>query len=355
MRSTSDSSLELSSLREFAGKVAIASTLHEPMQSLLPAISRIASPLKDLGLEWHFAMTDATRKNGPNPQGFYNILSDHFKVCVDKEVFPYFPREDMIEANHIGALRLALESDKPYVFYGDMDRLCLGFNYYPDETQANLNTALNAVDGKNNIAVLGRSPHAINTHLSSLVLTEQVFHHFYNAHVKTKGFFDVASAAYIVSSDKLRRAIETYNGGEFLGVRCNFPEPKILFKMVKDSGSEIVPIKTHQMLRYEAPEKMRNDGRLKIANHVWTPEGYDQVTLASRSVQRALTQNPAEWNLRFTTLHQYLGVLNQLWIQPRGLKDAEIESTMGEIAEFNGKVSVDEYCKRACELFNRYP
>ncbi len=51
-------------LKGFSKEVVVASTMHEPNQSLMPSIKRITPVLKDIGLQWHISITDATRRSG---------------------------------------------------------------------------------------------------------------------------------------------------------------------------------------------------------------------------------------------------------------------------------------------------
>ncbi len=284
-------------------------------------------------------------------------MRKNFSLSVDSDEFPNLPREDMIEANQFAALKLALKTDKPYVLYIDSDRLSLALNYYPEESVERFNGALRKANESSKVISFARSPRAINTHISSLVLTENIIHHFYNRHLNIgQEFVDVAAAAYFVRSEDLRKSVEQYKGGKFLRVRCNFPQPKILLDIVNRTGRGLDSIMTDNMLRYEAPEQMRNDGRIVFDRHEWTPECYEEVTLRSRSVQEEIMQNPAEWKSRFTNVAQYLKILDRLWLNPRGKSDNGLTEAVLEVNRIldDEGIAVDDYRENAARLFWKY-
>lgn len=345
-------------LTRFSKNVAIVSTMHEPSQSLMPSIKRITPMLKDIGLSWNISMTEATRKRGSNAEEFYNHLNNNFKVNVDREKFPNIVPEDMIEANHVSALSLALSSGKPYVLYIDSDRLSMALNYYPDETQRVFNKAFERELMSEGVTILSRSPKAINTHLSSLVLTEQIIHHFYNKHLNVgQDFIDVASTGYLMASKDIEKMLRQneYNGGEYLGAKCTFPHPKFIMSIINSNEKGVYSIPTEEMLRYEAPEQMRNDDRLKIINHSWTPECYEKITLSSRGVQEDIMSEKIEWVNRFSTVHQYLDVLNKLWLEPRNIKDEEMQRALKDVEDIMLIGQEERYFRNnSVDLFYRY-
>ncbi|MBM3233186.1 hypothetical protein FJZ18_03410 [Candidatus Pacearchaeota archaeon] len=342
-------------LNGFAKEVAVASTMHEPDQSLLEGISRIAPILKDAGFDWHIAMTETTRTQGLRKEDFYNLLSKKFNVRTDsglRDQFPNFDTKDKIEANHYEVFLRAARSGKPFILYMDSDRITVGANYYPREFSESLNTALRiAKNGK--IVALARSPSAINTHLSSLVLTEGLVHSFYNRELQVgSAFVDLLSTGYLIPSDRVERLLSDYKGGEFLGVRSNYPHSKVILALMAQNGIGLESIQTDNILRYEAPEQMRGAGKINLGYHQWTPAHYDEVTLASRPLQEEIMQNPREWQNRFSTVVQYLSVLDKLWIRSRGEQCQELDNLVKEISCFSG--SADEYRSKAVELSKRY-
>lgn len=343
-------------LKGFSKEVAVASTIHEPNQSLFEGVRRITPILKDVGLDWYIAMTEATRTNGSRREDFYNLLSRNFNVKTDsglKDQFPNFDDgKDKIEANHYEVFLRAAKSGKPFILYMDSDRITVGANYYPSEFSESLNTALRiAKEGK--IVALARSPKAINTHLSSLVLTENLVHPFYNHELGVgTAFVDLLSTGYIVPSDKVDELLSDYKGGEFLGARSNYPHSKVILALMAENGIGLESVQTDNILRYEAPEQMRGAGRIRINPHRWTPSHYDEVTLASRPLQEEIMQNRVEWRNRFMTAIQYLNVLDKLWIRPRGGQYQELTDLVRDLGGFNG--SADEYRSKAIELSRRF-
>ncbi len=346
----------LAGLEMIADKVAIASTMHEPNQSLLHAIARITPSLKDLGISWNIAMTAMTRDTGDRKEEFYNLLAGNFNVKVDADVFSKSPKGGMIEANHIIAYHMGVEAGKPFVLYTDSDRVSVAANYYPDEFARVVNTAVRIAEDENKVIALGRSPHATNTHISSLVLTERIIHYFYNKHLQLPAFVDSTSASYLVPATLFEQILSQYRPDEtFLGVQSNYPQPKVLLHGAT-LGNGLAPLVTHNMLRYEAPEQFRGSGEIVVPNHEWTSEGYERVILASRPKQEAIMNNPGEWHGigRFTNVHQFLDVLKILHLQPYGKKDEELDKVIDEVQGFTGKLSGEEYRAKAIELSSRY-
>ncbi|MEK6825985.1 MAG: hypothetical protein AABY00_04315 [Nanoarchaeota archaeon] len=346
-------------LSGFAKEVAVASTFHEPDHSLLEGLQRLTQPLRELGLDWYLSGTAVSRNDKPNSGHFWNLLNN-FHATTDTdlpELFSqYNPKADFIEANHYKVLLQAARSGKPLVLYMDLDRITVGANYYPQEFVDNLRAGLEQAK-QGNVVSFTRSPSANNTHLASLVLTEGIIHPPYNRALSIRNsFVDLLSTGYMAPAGKLAKLLETYQGGEFLGVRSHYPHSKVMLQMMQENGMGLNAIQTDQMLRYEWPEQARGMGKFKLGKHEWTPEQYEKVTLASRPFQEETMQNPREWIGRFTTVHQYLNVLQKLWMEPRGKIDGELLVARAQVEELlaKGDIPADVYRARAIELSKRF-
>jgi len=339
----------ITQLGSFADSVAVASTMHEPKGSLLECISSITPLLKGAGVEWYISATEATKNTA-----LFEHVDNNFHVRTDKQM-PFASKSAPIEENHYAAIQLALENTRRrFILYIDSDRFSLGLSYFTQEaTQYYQDIGKLLSDGI--VCPLSRTDSAMRTHISSLVLTESPVHKFYTRHLKTNGHIvDVMSAAHIMPTSEHRKNLEGYNGGVLAGVPCAFPHSKMMLLAVQ-RGARIRALMSGNLLNYEYPEQARGNGDLEIQNHEFNPEGYDRLSLASRHIQESLMQNPREWKSRFINLYQYLNVLNELYLKPRGKSDFELDNVIAQARDYaNNDKTLDEYRKGANELFSKH-
>ncbi len=342
-------SASIEKLTRFARDVVIASTMHEPKNSLFDAISKRVVPIsKASGLEWYISATEATK-----PTELFGLLQREFVVTSDIDAYPL--QEARIEENHYAAILLALShSSKKHVMYIDSDRLTIALSYFLDETIDALTEAMRRMVRLDpSIMVVNRTAAATVTHHLPLILTEGVIGYFYTKHLTDgKVRADPASTAYIMPRANLEKMLEGYTGGVLEGNPCDFPQGKLLMMSTRYGKPAFYSV--NNPLRYEAPEQMRGSGIIVPKKHEWTARAYDELDYNASFKKAELEMIDGEWMLRYRTMVQWLDVLNKMYLAPRGIKDAELEKIIEEGKPFAQGLPAIEARQKATELFKQY-
>ena len=165
---------------------------------------------------------------------------------------------------------------------------------------------------------------------------------------------DSTSASYLVPTRIFEQLLSKYDSNTtFLGVQAHYPQLKVLLAG-GDIGKGIAPFITKNMLRYEAPEQMRGAGKITVPNHEWTAKGYDQVTEASLPMQQQIMSRPGEWLARLKTTYEFLDVFKELYLNPRGIKDNNVDSVVSHLRGLPQDRSAAEYRNISEDLSNQY-
>ncbi|MBI4438891.1 hypothetical protein HY640_03085 [Candidatus Woesearchaeota archaeon] len=323
--------LALANLLFVAENTAIASTMHEPKGSLRDALYQRALPLIEAaGIEWYVSATEATEQSeNQNARALVELLRSHAAYTTGEREYPKMAAP--IEENHFSALELALRSTKKAnILYIDSDRLTMALAYYAAETAITLAAGL--ITGTGKITLFTRSEEAMRTHNKALRLTEGVINHYYTKYMGNGKKTDPGSTAYMMPAETLEATITGYNGGAFLGIGCNFPQPKIILAAAQKTGLSIHLHEANNVLRNERPEQLRGEGMQELAKfsagHRYTPEEYERLTEQAAPFQEGEYTSLAEWRMRFRTMGQYLGVLDFLCLKPRGVRDLQMEEAV---------------------------
>jgi len=287
-------------------RIALVSTCHEPKGSLEQALKEKVVPLvEENNIEWYVNATESTKKE------FYNYIEKDTSIKINTKKDILGIEGFGIEEDHISALVSYLKnSKKEFMLYTDLDRLSMAFAYFTNETLTSLEKIISKSD-KNKIINVVRSDYAMKTHHIPLRLTEETINHFYSK------VFDIpvdpGSTSWLINKDSAEFIVDKCNK-DYSNIKIDFPHPKFML-MLLDNNKKLDSIIVDNMLRYEAPEQRRGANEIKVENHEWSPEGYEKVCEIDKKLNSEKLNSKKEWDKRIITMHQYIGVLDELYLK----------------------------------------
>lgn len=295
--------------------ILLASTLHDPRGALLESLKQAVDVVLLNYRGWVFSITTAT---DPRVKEFLKSQREQgIYVTEANPTSPIVPNE--IEDNHLNALRKALAVAETLgtnkIQYTDWDRIVVAAKYFPEDFLKMAEMAADIGDTGSYLN-LRRSLTDFLAHHLPLVHTESEFSGLYS---KAFGIpIDIGSTAHVMSRDLAEEILRRSPQME----PVNFPQPKWII-IAKKAGAMIRSAETHNVLTFETPEQ--------FSSQVGEERDYYLIQQAYMATLGAASNiNPKEWELRFETERQYIGLL-QIHLGIFGFNPEQKESFQGEL------------------------